>query len=101
MEKDIGNFFKWCEDRGKSTTIICRMSDDEMRESKLYKEYISHLMLLKNYFRIAGDDYVDDEYRDLNRDDDIFKTTLLDHICFWGLLFLVIFAGLVFGGIFD
>ena len=92
MEKDIKNFFEWCEDRGKSTAILCRVSDDEIRESELYEEYRSHLMLLRDYFRIAGDDYVDPEYRDLNVGN-IFETTILDYIVLFGfLLGFILFA---------
>ena len=112
MEKDIENFFEWCEDREKSTAILCRMSDDEVRETELYDEYRSHLMLLKNYFRIAGDEYVDPEYRDLNSRllDDPFKTTgydgfdkykntLLDDLFFYAFILLIfVFFPLVVSG---
>ena len=101
MGKDIKNFFEWCEDREKSTAILCKMSDDEIRESELYDEYRGHLMLLRDYFRIAGDDYVDDKYRDLNTDDDIFKPTLFDDLVIYAGIFLVFWAGLLFSGALD
>lgn len=104
MDKDIENFFEWCEEREKCSASLYRMSDDEIRGTELYGEYQSWLLLLRDYFGIGADENDENysQYRQIRSDaDGIFKTTLLDNIWVLLCIFLVIFAGLTFSGIFD